>query len=102
MWLLSKISGKSIGVIICVIAIIVILVLVFLHSRSSLKEGFFAYPVNDARIKYEDISKRRYNALGDLSNPTREDVIPSGPSGDIVVNSLLSTPPSELHIPQSN
>ena len=95
MGLLSKITGQYIGIILCVIAIIVILAIVFLRSNSSNKEGFFSYPVNAQRIQYEETSKRRYNAFADLSNPTREDVIPSGTAGDTVVNSLLSTPSYE-------
>lgn len=94
MGLLSKITGQYIGVIICVIAIIVILTLIFIFKEKS-TEGFFVYPVTAERIRYMENSKRRYNPLGDLSNPTKEDVIPSGPNGDPVVNSLLNTPSFE-------
>jgi hypothetical protein len=94
MGLLSKITGQYIGIIICVIAIIVILTLIFLFKEKS-TEGFFAYPVTAERIRYMENSKRRYNPLGDLSNPLKEDVIPSGPKGDPVVNSLLNTPSFE-------
>jgi len=88
-----NLSSKYIGILLCIVSIIIILFVVYFTKTT---EGFSGYPVNEERINYEEQGKRKYNALGDLTgDPTKEGVIPSGPSGDKMVNNLLSTPDYE-------
>jgi len=76
-------------VIIAVIAVFVIFTTVYVYNQKTKVEGF--YPVSDARKNMEEVGKRRYNPYADIQNPEKETNIPSGPTGDPVLNKLLGT-----------
>jgi len=95
MGLLSKISEKYLGIFICIFLIIIILIVLFKVYKIRTSEGFLTYPVNDERIKYEDLGTRRYNAYSDMTDPLKIGIILNGNAGDKTLNSLLSSPAYE-------
>jgi hypothetical protein len=97
---IQKMLGSPGLIIISLISIIIIVLCIYLYfsfsetsESSETNEGF--YPVNDSRIKFEEVGKRRYNDLSDMNDPEKDGVIPNGKLGDKVVNNLLNTPTYE-------
>ena len=91
MMAIPKVLNKP-YVLLAILAVVVVVIIGVYYFSSSKTEGFFAYPVNNARMDLEDTGKRRYNEYADTQDIERIGIIPRGAAGDPQMHGILGTP----------